>query len=63
MIICLLFVERKPGYPSCDLLILNKQLMQTGAARCVDVDQATRRTKKMISASEVAQTDEPAVVL
>ena len=42
MIICLLFVERKPGYPSCDLLILNKQLMQTGAARYVDVDQAAR---------------------
>ena len=42
MIICLHFVERKPGYPSCDLLILNKQLMQTGAARYVDVDQATR---------------------
>ena len=40
MIICLHFVERKPGYPSCDLLILNKQLMQTGAARYVDVDQA-----------------------
>ena len=36
MIICLHFVERKPGYPSYDLL------MQTGAARYVDVDQAAR---------------------
>ena len=46
MIICLHFVERKPGYPSCDLLIPNKQLMQTGAARYVDVDQAAGANDK-----------------
>ena len=33
---------KKPGYPSCDLFILNKQLMQTGASWRVDVDQAAR---------------------
>ena len=42
MIIFLHFAKRKPGYPSYDFLILNKQLMQIGAARYVDVDQATR---------------------
>src|SRR4051812_39339714 len=38
MIICLQF-ERKSGYPSCDLFILNEWLMQTGAARYIDVDR------------------------
>ena len=38
MIICLQF-ERRPGYPSCDLLIPNKQLMHAGAAQCVYIDQ------------------------
>ena len=40
MIICLHFIEREPGYPSCDLLIPNKQLTRTGAAQYVDVNQA-----------------------
>ena len=59
MIICLHF-ERKPGYPSCDLLILNEQLMQTGAAWHVDVDQAAENTT---AASEAAQTDESVAAL
>ena len=44
MILCLHFVERIPGYPGCDLL--NKQLMQTGAARYADVDQAAKADGK-----------------
>ena len=39
-------LKEKLGYTSCNLLILNKKLMQTGAARCVDVDQATRGGRK-----------------
>ena len=40
MIIYLQFVRRKPGFPSSDLRIVNKQFIQTSAARYVDVDQA-----------------------
>ena len=42
MIIYLQFVGRKPGFPSSDFLIINKQLIQTSAAWYVDVDQAAR---------------------
>ena len=64
MITCLQFVGRKLGYPSSDLLIHNKQLMQTGAARYVDVDQAARDgQQRRPRLSKAAQTDEPAMVL
>ena len=46
MIIFLQVVGRKPGFPSSDLLILKKELMQTGAAWCADVDQVARNGRK-----------------
>ena len=46
------------------MFILNKQLMQTGAARYVDVDQAARDgQRRRPRISKAAQTDESAATL
>ena len=64
MIICLHFGERKPGFPSSDLLIFNNPLMQTGAVLlCRCRPGRNRQMEKTTAVSEAAQTDEPAVAL
>ncbi|EMS55637.1 hypothetical protein TRIUR3_32503 [Triticum urartu] len=53
--------KKKPGYPSSDLLILNKQFMQTDAARCVDVDQTARdgRQRRPQHQKQLGQMSQP----